>query len=162
MTFQLDLADSQAMTIDELAITLGWPGFWLGFALILAILEITSPTFFFLFLSAAAVGAMVAALCGLNMSLQLLIFGCGILLSLLLLRPRLLARLNSNPPLPSRSEVLKGKYGKVTQAIEPHLGSGRVQVEGEDWAASSKGAIPSGADIVVIGADGIILLVRES
>ena len=151
------------MMIDELAITIGWPvaGLWLGFALVLAILEVTAPSFFFLFLSAAAVCAMVAALCGLSMSLQLLVFGCAILLSLLLLRPRLLARLNTNPPLPSRSEALKGKYGKVTQAIEPHLGHGRVQVEGEDWAARSNVAIPSGADVTVVGADGIILLVRE-
>jgi membrane protein implicated in regulation of membrane protease activity len=50
----------------------------------------------------------------------------------------------------------------VTQDVEPLLGTGRVTVSGEDWAARSTEPIPAGATVKVVGADGIVLEVTRA
>jgi membrane protein implicated in regulation of membrane protease activity len=50
----------------------------------------------------------------------------------------------------------------VTETIEPGEGRGRVMVSGQDWAARSSVVIPAGVDVVVKGADGIVLIVDVS
>lgn len=137
------------------------PALWLALAFVLAILEIIVPTFVCLCFSAAAVFGMISALCGFDLAYQMVAFGIGILLTLLLLRPRLIARLYAKPALPSRTDALHGKHGQVTQAIEPTLGQGRILVDGQDWAASSSASVSLGTTVVVTGADGIILHVRK-
>ena len=149
------------MNVLTQSLGLPLPALWLAFAFALAILEIVVPTFVCLCFSAAAVIAMTAALCGLDLAYQMLAFGIGILLSLLLLRPRLIARLYAKPALPSRTDALHGKHGHVTQAIEPTLGQGRILVDGQDWAASSSASVSLGSTVVVTGADGLILHVRK-
>ena len=63
--------------------------------------------------------------------------------------------------MPSRTEILLGKKGQVTEWIDPVSGKGRVIVEGQDWAAKSEKSILSGQSVLVEGADGIVLQVRE-
>jgi membrane protein implicated in regulation of membrane protease activity len=157
-----DLAHSRVM-MNLLTQSLGLPlpALWLALAFVLAILEIIVPTFVCLCFSAAAVFGMISALCGFDLAYQMVAFGIGILLSLLLLRPRLIARLYAKPALPSRTDALHGKHGQVTQAIEPTLGQGRILVDGQDWAASSSASVSLGTTVVVTGADGIILHVRK-
>ena len=52
---------------------------------------------------------------------------------------------------------LIGRQGIVTHDIDPVVGSGRVNVGGEDWAAKSPEAIAMGTTIRVVAADGIVL-----
>jgi membrane protein implicated in regulation of membrane protease activity len=54
---------------------------------------------------------------------------------------------------------LIGQTARVTKAIDPIGGPGRVLVQGHDWAASSTEAILEGALVEVLGSDGIVLLV---
>jgi membrane protein implicated in regulation of membrane protease activity len=65
--------------------------------------------------------------------------------------------LGRTPGVPSRTELLIGSRGVVTQAIDTTLGTGRVTVKGEDWAARSPGVVPAGVEVRVIAADGIVL-----
>ena len=71
---------------------------------------------------------------------------------------RILAKLVSRG-VPSRTEILIGKIGIVTQAIHPDAEAGRVMVMDEDWAARSPAAIPADSTVRVTGADGITLIV---
>ena len=64
--------------------------------------------------------------------------------------------------MPSRTEPLIGRHGQVTHDIDPTLGTGRVNVGGEDWAARSDEPIPAGTRIRVVGADGIVLEVTRA
>jgi membrane protein implicated in regulation of membrane protease activity len=82
-----------------------------------------------------------------------------LLVSARILQPRLLAK---SKGVPSRTEVLQGKTGVVTEAIDPNRGTGRVRVAGQDWAAQSHAPLPIGTFIRVKGADGIILNVLPS
>jgi membrane protein implicated in regulation of membrane protease activity len=64
--------------------------------------------------------------------------------------------------VPTRTEPLVGRHGQVTHDIDPTLGTGRINVGGEDWAARSGEAIPTGTKVRVIGADGIVLEVTRA
>jgi len=61
-----------------------------------------------------------------------------------------------------RTDPLIGRHGQVTHDIDPVLGTGRVVVSGEDWAARSSEAIATGTRVRVVGADGIVLEVTRA
>lgn len=131
---------------------------WVFIAIVAALIELALPSFGFIFVTAGALVAAIAAWLGANMPVQIAALSIVLVVSLMLIRPRLVARLGSKG-VPSRTEALLGRRGRVTEDVNPTLGTGRVNVGGEDWAASSDRFIPAGTDIVVNGADSIVLRV---
>ena len=129
---------------------------WLGLALVAAILEVSVPHFGCAFISAGAVVAAAVAFAGFSLPVQIATFVVVMTGSIAALRARLLDRI-AGPGLPSRTDPLIGRHGQVTHDIDPLLGTGRVVVAGEDWAARSSEAIATGTRIRVVGADGIVL-----
>src|ERR1700716_3191192 len=107
---------------------------WVIIALGAGILEVVVPAFGFVFVTLAALLAAVLALLGLVLALQVVAFAAASLLLLFVLRP-FFARRIVGPGVPSRTEALRGKLAEVTEAIDPVRGTGRVIVEGHDWAA---------------------------
>jgi membrane protein implicated in regulation of membrane protease activity len=132
---------------------------WLAVGIAAAIIELLSPLFGFIFVTGAALVAAVVALLQLPVLVQVLVFCVALILLLWLVRPPIAARLSGARGVPSRTERMTGRQGQVTEAIDPVLGGGRVTVDGEDWAARSRQAVPRGATVVVEGADGIVLQV---
>ncbi len=130
--------------------------FWLGIALLAAILEVSVPHFGCAFISAGAVAAAVAAYFGFAIPVQIGTFVVVLTVSIVALRARMLDRVGGKG-VPSRTEPLIGRYGQVTGDIDSVLGNGRVTVGGEDWAARSHETIPAGTRVRVVGADGIVL-----
>ncbi len=132
--------------------------FWITFAIIAAILEMMVGSFSFVFV---CIAALITALFASRFDwvVQMVIFGITLLISLGLVRPRFLSKIQNENRLPSRAEVLVGKMGKVTQAIEAE-GLGRVETEGQDWAAQSLKPIGVGATVRIEGFDGIVLIVK--
>ena len=100
----------------------------------------------------------MAVLLGVPPGGQVALFAVLSLVSLALLRRRLIRRLLP-VGVPSRTDALLGQAGRVTEPIDPVTGSGRVLVGGEDWAARSTVPLPRGALVTVYGADGIVLQV---
>ena len=131
---------------------------WVIIALGAGILEILVPAFGFVFVTLAALLAAVLALMGLGAAIQVVAFAAATLVLLMTLR-RFLQRRLHGPGVPSRTEALAGKLAEVTEAIDPVRGSGRVIVEGHDWAARSSVPLPAGSRVRIDGADGIVLLV---
>lgn len=134
---------------------------WLGLALVGAIVEVSIPHFGFAFVSAGAVAAAVAAYFGFGIIPQIGIFVVVLVVSLIGLRSRLVGYLGGQG-VPSRTDPLVGKHGVVTHEIDSTLGSGRVNVGGEDWAARAREPIATGVTIRVVGADGIVLEVTRA
>jgi membrane-bound serine protease (ClpP class) len=130
--------------------------FWLGIALLAAILEVSVPHFGCAFISAAAVVAAAFAFFGFGVPVQIGAFVVVLTVSIAALRGRLLDRVGGRG-LPSRTEPLIGRHGQVTHDIDPVLGTGRVTVSGEDWAARSRQPITTGTRVRVVAADGIVL-----
>ena len=139
------------MTIDTPTLA------WALLAIAAAVVEILTPQFGFIFVSAGAVAGALVNTFGGGLAWQLLSFAVVVTASLALLRPRMLGWLGRAPGVPSRTDPLIGKQGLVTQGINPTLGTGRVTVAGEDWAARSTSAVAAGVDVRVVGADGIVL-----
>jgi membrane protein implicated in regulation of membrane protease activity len=134
---------------------------WLGLALVAAILEVSVPHFGCAFISAGAVAAAAAAFFGFSIPVQIGTFVLVMTASIVALRARLLDRV-AGPGVPTRTQPLIGRHGQVTHDIDPVLGTGRVNVSGEDWAARSVEAISTGTRIRVVGADGIVLEVTRA
>jgi membrane protein implicated in regulation of membrane protease activity len=133
---------------------------WLAVAFVAAIIEVSVPHFGFAFVGAGAIAAAVAAFLGYGVPVQLGTFVLVLVVSIAVLRSRLLARL-SGRGVPSRTESLVGRHAVVTHDIDPTAGTGRVNVGGEDWAARSGEAIAAGVRVRVVGADGIVLEVTR-
>jgi membrane protein implicated in regulation of membrane protease activity len=134
---------------------------WLGIALVAAIIEVSVPHFGSAFVSAGAVAAAAAAYLGFGVTAQVFVFVIVLTVSIVVLRARLLNRV-AGQGVPSRTEPLIGRHGQVTHEIDPTVGSGRVNVAGEDWAARSADPIPTGTRVRVVGADGIVLEVTRA
>jgi membrane protein implicated in regulation of membrane protease activity len=134
---------------------------WLGIALLAAILEVSVPHFGCAFISAAAVVAAAMAYFGFGVPAQIGTFVIVLTVSIAALRARLLDRVGGRG-VPTRTEPLIGRHGQVTHDIDPVLGTGRVTVAGEDWAARSTETISSGTRVRVVGADGIVLEVTRA
>jgi membrane protein implicated in regulation of membrane protease activity len=134
---------------------------WLGFALVAAIIEVSVPHFGSAFVSVGAVAAAAAAYFGYGVTPQVLVFVVVLTVSIVTLRTRLLHRV-AGPGVPSRTAPLVGRHGQVTHDIDPTLGTGRINVGGEDWAARSTDTIPAGTKVRVVGADGIVLEVTRA
>src|SRR5262245_52948568 len=134
---------------------------WLVVAFVATVLEVSIPHFGSAFVGAGAIAAAATAFLGFGLSVQLTTFIIVMVVSLVTLRSRLLGRLGG-PGVPSRTAPLVGRHGIVTHDIEPTLGTGRITVAGEDWAARSTEPIPVGPKITVPGADGIVLEVRRA
>lgn len=136
---------------------------WLSVALLAGIFEMLSLTFGSIFVSIAALFALLAGYLGVWWLWQVVVFAASLVLLLLLLRPRLLQKMGSKQFIPSRAAKTVGQWGIVTERIDPVRGLGRVEVGGEDWAATSKGQAPiqQGAEILVEDTQGIVLVVME-
>ncbi len=131
---------------------------WVIVALAAGILEVAVPAFGFVFVTLAALAAAVLALLGVGTTVQVVVFAAATLFFLLVLRRFFVERLRG-AGVPSRTDTLHGKLAEVTEPIDPVRGSGRVFVEGHDWAARAPVPIAPGTRVRIHGADGIVLLV---
>jgi membrane protein implicated in regulation of membrane protease activity len=134
---------------------------WLAVAFISAVVEVSIPHFGFAFVGAGALVAAAAAFFGFSPQVQLAAFVVVMTVSLVLLRSRLLKGIGGRG-IPSRTESLLGRQGLVTHDIDPTLGTGRINVGGEDWAARSGEPLATGTTVRVVGADGIVLEVTRT
>jgi membrane protein implicated in regulation of membrane protease activity len=134
---------------------------WLAVALVAAVIEVSLPHFGCAFVSAGAVAAAAAAFLGLGVGAQIGTFVVVMTLSLVALRANLLGRL-AGGGVPSRTDTLVGRHGQVTHEIDHTLGTGRINVGGEDWAARSHEPLPIGTKVRVVSADGIVLEVTRA
>jgi len=138
-----------------------WAVIWVTVALVAAVIEISIPHFGVIFVSLGAIAAATAAYLSLGIVAQLALFIVVVGVSFLLIRPRLLKSMSA-AGVPGRTEMLIGRNGVVTQDIDSSVGAGRVNVEGQDWAARASTPIAAGTRIKVIGADGIVLEVSPA
>ncbi|HSS44542.1 MAG TPA: NfeD family protein [Thermoanaerobaculia bacterium] len=125
---------------------------WLIVMLGAGIVEILVPALVFLFVGLAALLTLGVAALGFPVAAQIVFFAAASLLLLLLVRPIFASKRVGGRDVPSRTEALAGRLGRVTEAIDPVRGSGRVNVAGEDWAARAAVAVPVGTEVRVDGA----------
>ena len=134
---------------------------WAAFAILAAIIELLIPHFGIIFAAMGAVAAAIAAVLGIGLPFEIAVFLVTTGVSLALLRQRFV-KSAADRKMPSRAEAHAGREGIVTLDIDPLIGSGRVNVGGEDWAARADTSIATGTRILVVGSDGIVLKVTPT
>ena len=133
---------------------------WAALAIVAVFIEVLVPHFGIIFAAMGASLAAVAALFTDSLLIQTIVFLVTTAVAVALLRQRFVK--SAVRKMPSRAEAHVGREGIVTLQIEPTIGSGRVIVGGEDWAARAGVPIAAGTRIRVVGSDGIVLEVTPT
>jgi membrane protein implicated in regulation of membrane protease activity len=140
----------------------GWL-IWALAAVLLAVGEVFTPGLFFLGpVALAAVAAGVAALVGLGVVVQLLVFIAGSVASVLVLRPIARAHLHMPAALRTGTAALEGAKAVVVQRVDAD--GGRVRIGGEEWSARAymvDQVLEPGTRVEVVKIEGATALVYE-
>ena len=132
---------------------------WAAIGLILVITEMVVPTFFIIFLGAAALITAVTTFLGFSngLDIQLLVFAVSSALLLSLLRGRLKKHISAKEMEPD----YMGQLATVTETILPGR-EGKVSYRGSVWPAVADSEIAKDAAVTIIGREGLCLKVRAA
>jgi membrane protein implicated in regulation of membrane protease activity len=136
---------------------------WAIAAVLLSVGEIFTPGLFFLGpVALAAVAAAVAALIGVGVALQLVVFIAGSVASVAFLRPIARRHLHMPAALRTGTAALEGTKAVVLQRVDVH--GGRVRIGGEEWSARAymeDQVFEPGTRVEVVKIEGATALVYE-
>lgn len=113
--------------------------YWIIVGIVLLIAEIITPGFVVAVLGIGCFGAALASWLGGLLWVQLIAFSAVSLICFIFVRPffmRLLYRAGREKTF--GPERLIGRIGRVTVAIAPAGGKGRVKIDGQEWTAVSE------------------------
>lgn len=136
---------------------------WLIASIGLLLLELTSGDFYIICFSFGAIVALLSALVGLPLWMQVLVWAVCSVLCILFVRPPLQKRLHgSMKERKSNADALIGKQGTVIETI-PAGGHGYVKIDGDEWRSLSADGqeIPAGTAVEVVSRDSIVLTVAR-
>jgi membrane protein implicated in regulation of membrane protease activity len=108
----------------------------MSLALLFLIIEIITINFFTACLAVGSVIASIGAYFEVGLTMQILMFVVGLILSLLTLRP-LFLRFSNKEESKTNIDALVGKEAVVTEKISPRQ-KGRAKIGGDDWLAVSE------------------------
>lgn len=66
-----------------------------------------------------------------------------------------------SPPVTESYEGLLGKTGVVVETVKPDSIDGKVRIDGDVWSATSDEVIEPGRKVVVVGVEGVHLIVKQ-
>ncbi len=135
---------------------------WLGIAVVTAIIEAAGPALVSIWFTGGAVTALVLALFGAPIWLQLTLF--VVVTAVLLAVTRPMARKYVNARLqPTNADRIIGSICPVTEQIDNRVGRGEVYVDGKRWSARSDSDEPiaEGAEVEILRIEGVKVIVRE-
>ena len=136
---------------------------WLALLIIFAVAEAATVGLTSVWFAIGSLGALVCALAGGNIWLQLGIFIVLSLVCLVALRPLAKKYLNTRVE-PTNADRVIGQEARVTQDIDNIQGTGAVTIGGVTWTARSEHdtPIPAGAMVRVLRIEGVKVIVEES
>jgi membrane protein implicated in regulation of membrane protease activity len=139
-----------------------WVG-WAIAAVLLAVGELLTPGLFFLGpVALAAVIAMLVAMLGGALWLQLVLFAAASLASLTVLRPIARAHLTMPRAIRTGAAALEGAHAIVLQRVDGR--GGLVKIGGEEWSArayTEDAVYEPGTQVEVMKIEGATALVYE-
>lgn len=136
-------------------------GIWLGVTIVAAAVEAAVPALVSIWFVPGGLAALVCALAKGPVWLQVVLFLAVSCLALAFTRP-LARRLQGQKPAVTNADRVLGAEALVTQEVDNLLGTGRVSVMGNSWAArcaDPQGKLPEGALVTVERIEGVKLVV---
>ncbi len=136
---------------------------WLCAAVLFGVVEAVTAGLVSVWFAVGSVGAFFAALGGLNVTVQLVIFAAVSAAALAVTRP-LVARLGRDRHVPTNLDRVIGRSAGVTEDIDNDASTGAVYVDGKTWTARSAGGevIPAGTKVEIQRMEGVKLFVKKS
>lgn len=136
---------------------------WLCAAVLFGAVEAATAGLVSIWFAAGSVGAFFAALGGLSITVQLVVFAAVSAVALAVTRP-LVRRLGRERHVPTNLDRVIGKAATVTEDIDNAAASGAVYVDGKTWTARSAGGetIPAGTEVEIQRMEGVKLFVKKS
>jgi len=136
---------------------------WLGLAVVLGLVEVTTLDLTFLMLSAGAVAAAGAAGIGLPFALQAVVAIVVAVGMLGVVRPIAIRHLRTPAAIRTGTAALVGSGAVAIERVDAH--SGQVKLKGEIWSARTydpSTVIEAGRNVEVVQIDGATAVVYES
>ena len=139
---------------------------WVGAALVLAVIQLLSVDLVFVMLAGGALGGAIVSWAGGPLWLQIVVACVVATLLLATLRPWLLRHLRERVPLVETNAAAHiGRIAVVVADVTEH--SGRVKLAGEVWSArldddgdpTTSARVPEGSDVRVVRIDGATAVV---
>ncbi|HEY3766328.1 MAG TPA: NfeD family protein [Gaiellales bacterium] len=134
---------------------------WVVIAVALLIAEATTSAFVAIYFGLAAIAAAAVAAVGLDVPLQLVVFGALSIGSLTLTRPALKRAAGTTALIRTGVDAMQGRIGVVTSPIA-ELEPGQVKIGGEMWTARcyyDEEPIAAGTRVEVVKVEGVTALV---
>lgn len=136
---------------------------WVGFAIVLGLIEIATLDLVFVMLTVGALGAAGVALAGGSFTLQVIVFAAISALLLVVARPIALRKLRpAGPAELTNADAYTNRHGQVIEPVTSR--SGLVKVIGEEWSARSADPARTfdvGETVSVVRIEGATLVVAE-
>ena len=136
---------------------------WLCAAVLFGAVEAVTAGLVSVWFAVGSVGAFFAALGGLSITLQLVVFAAVSAVALAATRP-LVARFGKSRHVPTNLDRVIGKTAQVSEDIDNAAATGAVYVDGKTWTARSAcgEAIPAGSRVEIQRMEGVKLFVKKS
>lgn len=135
---------------------------WLGIAVAAAIIEAAGPALVSIWFTGGAVVALILALFGVSVVIQIPVF--IVVSAVLLATTRPIAKKYVNSRLqPTNADRIIGSICPVTESVDNRAGRGEVYVDGKRWSARSESDEPiaEGAEVEILRIEGVKVIVRE-
>jgi membrane protein implicated in regulation of membrane protease activity len=136
---------------------------WIGLAVVLGLVEVSTLSLVFAMLSAGALAGAVTALATDNVVIQALAAMFVAIAMLAAVRPIALRHLKTPAAVRTGVAALVGAQGVVVEQVDAH--NGRVRLKGEIWSARAydpSHTIAAGRNVEVMQIDGATAVVYES
>ena len=125
---------------------------WLVLLIVFAVLEASTVSMVSIWFMGGALTALIAALCGAEIWLQVVLFFVVSIALLLCLRP-LSKKLLKKRKVATNADSNIGKTAVVTETIDNLRGTGAVKISGVEWSARS-------VDDSVLEKDAVVRILR--
>ena len=134
--------------------------FWLIVMVLFLAVEAVTVGLVCIWFAAGSLIALLAAMCGAQLWLQIVLFLVVSAATLYFTRPLVKRYVNSKVE-PTNADMVIGKECRVTETVDNIAGTGAVYVDGKTWTARSASdeVIPEGALVTAKSIDGVKLIV---
>ena len=138
------------------------PFIWIGFAIVMAVVEASTTQLVSLWFVLGAVAAAISTIFTPSIFVQLVVFLVVSALSLLITRPLVRRFRKNGDKVGTNADRLIGQFDIVTKGIADPFSVGQVKVLGETWSAQSEiTPIEVGAKVEILEIEGVRLIVEE-
>ena len=145
-----------------MGITAYLPVYWLIALVVFLVIEEATLGLATIWFAGGALVALIAAMCGAGIVIQIVLFLVVSLVLLFFTRPFAVRFLNKDT-LKTNVDRVVGMEGVVTEEISNLAGTGKVSLGGNMWTARTEnegGTIPVDAVVTVLRVEGVKLIVK--